>query len=281
MREKDWFHIAPGAQEQLQRVGLDSVDPALRCRDGLYAAMSSTSDAMEVFPQQPNEGGSSVFLKRYRYPRRSHRIKSVFRGSIIGRSRARFEYDRLMAFRASGVPAIEPLAVGERRIGGLLTACLLITQTVPGQSLLSFAQSKPELSQADRRAMIETLAGIVRRMHDAGVVHGSLRWRDILVTKNAEGGFGFVFLDPGYVGRFNWPGCRRLGFKRDLSEIAATAMILCSRADRMRFVKTYLGRMKLTRKDRSWLASITCRAERLVPNEQHRMEVNEMFVDTR
>ncbi|MHC4675627.1 MAG: lipopolysaccharide kinase InaA family protein [Planctomycetota bacterium] len=278
MREKDWMHITPGAEEQLNRLGIDTVESALRCRDGRYTAMSPSSDTMEVLPPMADQKAGSVFLKRYRYSRRSQRIKTVFRGSLFGRSRARFEYHRLMTLRANRVPAIKPLAIGERRVGPLLKASLLITQAVPGQSLLSFAQSNPHLAQTDRRDMIETQARQVRQMHDSGVVHGSLCWRDILVTKTEEGGFGFVFIDPGYVGRFNWPGCRRLGFMRDLAEIAATAMILCSRTDRMRFAKTYLGRKKLTRKDRRWLRSVIRRAERLVPIERHRMEVNQLFI---
>ena len=115
-------------------------------------------------------------------------------------------------------------------------------------------------------------------MHDAGFVHGSLAWRDILIRPNGQGEFEFAFLDPQRVRLYRLVGFRRFGFLHDVSTLAATAMLVCSRADRLRFARAYLGRQRLNRRDLKWLNAITRRAEPLVERERHRMEVNEIFV---
>lgn len=276
----DSMHIAPDVADRLRRLGLDTVESALRYRGGRFAAVSSTSETIEVFDPDPQaaERLPSLYLKRYRYPKRSHRIKATFRGSLFGKTRARFEFDRLCSMRHKGIPTIKPLAVGLRRLRGFVHASFLITEGVPGESLLSFAKTHHDLAPRDRRAAIETLAKRVKHMHDAGVVHGSLVWRDIIIQQSGPGEFAFTFLDPGHVKRFSIPGCRRLGYWRDVADLAATAQLLCSRADRLRFAKTYRGSQKLTMQGRTWLKHIETRVARLVDQERHRMEVNDLFI---
>ena len=272
------YTSGPEAAACLQSIGLDSVEAVLRCRTGRFAAISSTSDTLEVFPPDREQSAASVYVKRYRYPKRSQRIKAALRGGWFTRSRARFEYDRLLAMRRKGVPTVEPLAAGERRVAGLVTAGVLITRGVPGESLLSFSRTHQNLPPSERHRLIRALAEQVREVHAAGVVHGSMFWRDVLVRRTDDGGFAFTLLDPGHVKRFYLPGCRRLGYLRDVVDLAGTAMLLCTRSDRLRFAKTYLKRTRLCRCARLWLKLVGWRAARRVPSEKHRMEVNEMFV---
>ncbi|UCD29035.1 MAG: hypothetical protein JSV03_00695 [Planctomycetota bacterium] len=278
MKPSDYMHIAEGAAELLDELGLNDVEAALSYRGGRFAALSSTSDTLEIFPPTGTERIPSVYMKRYRYPKRSQRIKAVLRGSWFRKSRARFEFDRLSSMRTRGIRTIEPLAVGERRIAGLVTAGILITRGVAGQSLLSFAKTADDLSPADRRSIVTKLAQKVRRMHEAGVVHGSMVWRDIIIHKNVSGEYDFTFLDPGYVKRFYLPGCRRLGYMRDIIDLAATATLLCHKSDRLRFVKSYIGITKLNFRHRLWLKIIAWRAGRLTAKEKHRMEVDDIFL---
>ena len=272
------MHIAPGSADRLRSLELDTVEAALSYRGGRFAAISSTSETIEVFDPQAGDPLPSIYLKRYRYPKRSHRIKAAFRGSLFGKSRARFEFDRLQAMLHKGVPAIKPLAVGQRRVRGFVHASILITEGVPGQSLLSAAKTCKDITPRDRRAAIETLAGLIRLMHRAGVVHGSLVWRDIIIRQAGPGMFTFAFLDPGHVRRFSVPGCRKLGYLRDVADLAATAQLLCTKAERLRFAKAYRGTNKFTARDRVWLQRIETRVRRLVEQERHRMEVNDIFI---
>jgi len=274
----DSMHIASGAADRLRSLGLDTVEAALSYRGGRFAAISSTSETLEVINPEAGEHTPSVYLKRYRYPTRSRRVRAAFRGSLLGRSRARFEFDRLQAMRRQGVPAIKPLAVGQRRVRGFVHASILITEGVPGESLLSFAKTNKDIAPRDRHAAIEILARRVRHMHQAGVVHGSLVWRDVIIRQTGAGEFAFAFLDPGHVKRFCVPGCRRLGYLRDVADLAATARLLCSKPDRLRFAKAYRGSRKFTAQDRVWSQRVDARAGRLVEQERHRMEVNDIFI---
>jgi hypothetical protein len=278
---KDFMHIAPGAADALKVLGVGTVEAALAYRGGRYAALSSSSETVEI---TANESAlseiPSIYLKRYRYRRLSHRVRTAFRGGLLGRHRARFEFERLTAMRARGIAAVEPLAFGHRRVRGIVTACFLITRGVPGESLLSFVRRTGTLRAADRQVIARRLAGEIKRMHDAGTVHGSLVWRDILIRRVETGEYEFAFLDPARTGHFRVPGFRRLGFLRDVACIASTAMLLCHRTDRLRFARTYLGHGGFGMRDRLWLRLVSLCAGRRTEQERHRMHVNDMFIAT-
>ena len=59
---------------------------------------------------------TAVFVKRYHYPRWSHRIQGMFRGTFFQASRARSEYRAMKVMRDLGIQAVRPVAYGERRI---------------------------------------------------------------------------------------------------------------------------------------------------------------------
>ena len=68
----------------------------------------------------------------------------------MGKSRARFEYDVLAEMRRRGISAVRPIAFGERRSGGFLKACFLMTEGVTGAPSLDVLSDDPLIASVDQ-----------------------------------------------------------------------------------------------------------------------------------
>lgn len=115
----------------------------------------------------PADGGPGVFVKSY--PRRRARPRAP----------ARRELANLERLAALGIPAVEPLAAA--RLPGRLE--LIATRELPGASLLGprlVAAAPPELG-----ALLDALASLAGRLHDAGLWHRDLHTGNVLVAEAA------------------------------------------------------------------------------------------------
>ncbi len=105
--------------------------------------------------------GTAVYVKRY-----ITRTPGAGLRSLLGRSRAAQEYRNLVRLRALGLPAVEPLCFAERRHWRWLRDAVLVTRVVP--DALRLDEHFERLDAATRPAVIDELARLVRRLHDAG-----------------------------------------------------------------------------------------------------------------
>ena len=256
------------------------------------AALSQSSETFAVRVAEimtdnpssaPREGGSrgsapdTVFVKRYRYRTFLGRLQGAFRGTFFGRSRARFEYETLAAIRERGVAAVRPIAFIESRKRGFVRACVLITEAErDAQPLDQWLRGRglaDGVDRAARRRWMEHLAAFVARMHEAGVVHGALLGRNILVAEAKSDSPRFVILDPNPRGSLSASPASPAGRGSDLSDLAATALPFTTRTERSRFLRAYLGRRKFANADRAMIAEIERRAIRQAATERHRQTI--------
>jgi len=115
----------------------------------------------------PLAGGTMAFMKRDRRDRgRWHR------------SNAAREYENLRRVRAAGIPAVEPLALAERRIGGRRDA-RLVTRAAPGA--VALAERLREIDAAAAQALLGRAAALARRLHDARFWHRDLHAGNLLL----------------------------------------------------------------------------------------------------
>jgi len=168
----DTIRIDPAYRAVLEQAGLASVEAVLRCHRGLVVAWSRSSDTIQV---PLGDGRLAVFIKRYHYATWRRRIKPMLRGTFFGRSRARAEFEALQTMRRLGIPAVRPIAYGERRLWHFVRSCFLITEAVPGAiPLTRFVRQLSDCGPTERRAVMrELVVGLaehVRRMHEAGFV---------------------------------------------------------------------------------------------------------------
>jgi hypothetical protein len=268
----------PAYRARLRAVGLDRVDRILTRVDGQVVAWSRTTDT--VFVPGP-DGTPGFYVKRHFFPRWSNRLRGALRGTFFGRHRGQAEYADLNAMRACGIPAVRAVACGGQRVAHFLTACFLITEEVPGaENLTTYAQNL-EAGHTDRparghRQMAPTLAKQLAHMHAAAVWHGNLFWRNILVRDRPDGVPEFFFLDP------QPPRWRRFGttdgWRRDLAQLAVSAMPFTGRTDRLRFLRSYAGNRRMTAAGKAQARQIAELAKTWLRHETRRIRMNSLFM---
>jgi len=170
-------------------------------------------------------GGTAVFVKHHRIRSLKERLKY-----LVMRSRASAEWSASLAMRELGVPAARALAFGERRVGGVLTEAVLVSEAIEGATPLNEA-----LADADAKAgIIAGVAHLVRSAHDRGVRHRDLHGGNILL---ARGEYFFIDLHRLSIGQ---PVSRR----KRIKSIGQLLALLGERIDengRTAFVAEYLG----------------------------------------
>lgn len=246
---------------------------------GGVAAVSRSSDVVEV-PVDPAFGGpASVFVKRYRYDRFGQTIKQAFRGTLFGKSRARREFEFLTEMRRRQIPTVRPIAYGDDYGRAFLRASFLITEGAEGfQSLDLFgldALRRNSLTRSQRKELAKGLAVTIRKMHDVGIRHGGLYWRNILVCARPDSGYDFLLIDPDTHRRPNASRVSESDVVADLSEVVASALALGQRAGLLTLMTAYFQVSRLTTEQRKLTSRIIECAHTLAPSERRRMAVAE------
>jgi len=257
----------------LADAGLDSVARVLKLKPGRTAAFSQSSDIFPLHLTLADGARLDVFVKRYRYKSRLARLAGIFRGSLFGRHRSAFEYFFLAQMRLRGLPAVRPLAYAAKRSFGFVKAGILITEAAPNAVQLDMWASEHLVPGSLARA----LGREVRRMHDAGVRHGGLFLRNILLDTTSSDDWRFHLIDPDRSGRLvSGPLPAALAIE-DLSDLGASASVLCRATNRMRFAHAYFGVRKLTREHKTLLAAVHSSSVKKARQERHRIAAGGMI----
>jgi hypothetical protein len=231
-------------QQAFQRLGLTSCESVIRH----FAGNGPLSEAVAIRAaelRQPDGGSLPVFYKQYSY--------SPPAWKFVGRpSKARCEFQNYEVFARLGVPSAEAIACGEQRDGlGRLRAAFILTRAILNALPLPefFARHCTNRAQTGLRALLENLlcqlAGWTRQIHDASFFHHDLVWRNILATWSPPTEAKLWWIDCPR-GRFDrWSPLRHRRRLKDLASLDKVASQLCTRGERLRFVKLYLGKTRL------------------------------------
>jgi hypothetical protein len=277
----DFIRIDPAYYERLRACGLERVESILSRVEGRVAAWSRTTDT--VFVRDPL-GGPGFYLKRYYYPTFRKRLRSALRGTLLGINRASAEARALKTLANSGVPTVRPVAVGGRRRLGLLTACFVITEEVPGSmNLTSFAQEvaagRRRVTRPWRRACADVLGRQVAAMHAEGVSHGQLFWRNILIRSGITGHPEFFMLDTQPIARFERVGPGPAWWLRELAQLAVSAAPFTSRCEQIRFIRAYFSARRLDARLKQHVRTIAELQREHAAHERQRVKMNRLFED--
>ncbi|MCH7596664.1 MAG: SCP2 sterol-binding domain-containing protein [Planctomycetes bacterium] len=271
------LEVDPADRNWLARAGLGSVRAVLKLRPNSVAAISGSSETFSRSLEEIEGAPPAVFIKRYRYRGWRARLAGMFRGTLFGASRARFEFAFLQAMRARGIRAVRPIAYAEQRRWGFLRACVLITEAegnaIPLDRFAVRYATDESFSRQDRRRFTETLAETVRKMHEAGVMHGGLFGRNILVRNGTAGRWELILLDPDRRGRLYGRAVPRNGVISDLADLAATLAPFQHRNDVVRFTQAYRGRRRLDAGDKALIRAVAKTSEPRIRQEAHRVAI--------
>ena len=186
-------------------------------------------------------------------------LKDLFR-----LSRAFRAWRQGLALTGAGFDVPLTIAAGERRRCGFLRRAFILTQRIDGEPAHLFLhrlidRREKNISDA-KRAGLRRMAGLVRRFHQQGFVHGDLVASNILV---ADGGKTpvFYFMDNDRTRRYP-PWLPQTLWKRNLIQLNRMPLPGITLQDRMRFFQAYLRSQKLTSSQRRfahWLERKTRR----------------------
>jgi heptose I phosphotransferase len=164
---------------------------------------------------------------------------------------ARVEWDAILAFQQAGLPTMTPVAMGESRGNSwLLTAAL-----EPSEKL---SEVYDRLPLPARGALLREVAGLARRMHDAGLHHQDFYLGHLLRLTAPSSPVHVI--DLGRVQRHSRWTVRRWIVK-DLAQLNFSAG-KAGPVERVRFLRAYLGR-PLRRADKSLARSILHKTARI------------------
>ncbi|HUT53938.1 MAG TPA: lipopolysaccharide kinase InaA family protein [bacterium] len=178
-------------------------------------------------------GGRAAFVKHYSKPRFTKQLKHLVRNS-----RTRQEWEMGVRLEALGLPVARHLAMGERRVAGLLLEDYLVQENLEGYR--DFDQWFTENfdagteGHAARRAFIEAFADLIRLMHDQGVLQRDFKPDSIMV--GPRGDMRLVDLERALIKRRALSRSERIA---NLAKIDQTFGFIGSAADRLRFLRRY------------------------------------------
>ncbi len=199
----------------------------------------SAQVARALFPHE--DANLPVILKRplARNWRRALR-------QALGPSRAARAWQTGHALLHRDVPTARPLAFVERRLGPLLLDSVLVTEAVPGGVDLETylkrgaGQRTPRDAFRHKRALLERLVWLIRRLQDSGFCHRDCKASNVLVITQPQLRMLWIDMDGiEHVGELNHE-------QRLLPLVRLHVSLLdvpgLTRGDRVRFLKRYLAR---------------------------------------
>jgi len=220
-------------------------------------------------------GGERVlYLKRFRLPPAGEQLRRLVRGPLR-HSTAWVEWRNILRLQAVGVPTMRPVLFAERMRGVWEAASLIATEQVPGESLERWLPAQwrrccERFGRAWRSGAVVRLAGLVRRLHAAGLCHRDLYTSHIFVMIEPDRTVRFHVIDLQRMFAPRWR--HRRWYIKDLAALAATAPAgIVSRTDRLRFLLAYLGRPRLDPEAKRWWRDVARKAGRMMRHHEARM----------
>ena len=227
----------------LRSNGLVTLDSLFNLSGGdMVRQIKSRSTTRITLPTA--DGQSTFYLKRHEPPQLRERLRPLvnFARPILG---ARNEWQAILRFHNAGIPTMTPVAFGEWQGRSLLVTEDLGTD----HTLLDWANNMaetpvantalhPTAAQSLKRSLIHRVANLARRMHDAGIHHQDFYLNHIL-WRGDPADLDLRVIDLGRVGHAE--KLSRRWILKDLAQLDFSARRL-SCADRLRFLRLYLGR---------------------------------------
>lgn len=205
-------------------------------------------------------GKQRFFLKRYSCPPLGQRLKALLTNTPVT---AKAERHWVATVVRLGIEAPMPVAYGIRRTAWRDVNSLLLTAALPGESLERWLPARAnQLDRPARLRLCDLLAEMTAKLHNAGLVHRDLYLSHIFVDCQSDGACRLFLLDLQRVLQPRWR--LRRWVVKDLASLNYSApRSVVTQADRMRWLKRYLGKKKLSTVDRALIRAIVRKTGRI------------------
>jgi len=183
----------------------------------------------------PNGGKEAVFLKRQK-----NHTRRTLRNPFHGEPTFAGEIKNILLLQQAGVPTLDPLYYGQRKVNGKWRA-ILVTRELAGfrpmdELIEDWIEQGWDKSISVRKKLITTLALATSRMHEHKLVHNSFHPKHVFVriTEGSEPEVCFIDLE-----KMRRAISSGRAMRRDLDSLNRRTAAW-SNTDRLRFLKGYL-----------------------------------------
>ena len=173
----------------------------------------------------------------------------------LGRGRIRGEWENLLYFQQLDIPTPRLVAYGQRCKYGQFNLGALITEELKSADLAILAKTKPSLFRNSDwlNRVTDQCADYTKRLHDQGFIHWDLKWRNILVSNDAQ---PQVYFFDCPLGRKHYSWLRQRGITKDLACLDKVGSKVLSRTQRLNFYKSYQGVDRLNSGHKQYIMQI-------------------------
>lgn len=211
----------------------------------------------------------TLYLKRYRDPPAAAR-RELRRTGTGARSLAALEWTRMRQLTQDGIACVEPVAFGEELVGGRERRSAILAKAVPGRSLESCAAEWTHNDRKTIRVVGRQVATIVAKFHSHGYIHRDLYLSHLFYDPSPDTADPVRLIDlqrilrnPRLFGRW---------VVKDLASLNYSVPAhLYSTADRLRWLKWYLGASKLDRSMKRLIHRIVGKTRRIARHDRRRL----------
>lgn len=292
------FQISERHEQLLRAHRLDSIealfDPALGERldkPGLDAWRSRVRVSLT-----DTGSDTTLYLKRFNRPPLSAR-RMARRAGFAARTLAGLEWACMTRLAADGIPIPTPVALAEEVAGRSEVRSAILMEAVPGRSLEGWANQwvaegdgrsgisrrmetgpphglKPAAqgTSAAREmpaALVSMTASLISNFHAHGYVHRDLYLAHLFYDPDAPPERALHMIDLQRVMRPGWR--RRRWIVKDLASLNySTPGTLVPRAERIRWLKRYLGVSKLDARGRRMARLVASKTARIARHDRRR-----------
>jgi len=260
--------VREGYRDALEARGLGTLDDLFAFAGGEHLTKASLPPWRQRIRFVLPEAGT-LYMKRYVSPPVGEQLGRMRAGVLTG-SHARLEWQRIRGLEAAGIGCVRWAAFGEERSGCWERRSVLVTAAVPGESLEAYVARRPERVS---RWWLQELARFAARFHAAGWVHRDLYLCHVFFDPE-DPGEPFRLIDLARVIRPRWR--RRRWRVKDLAALDySTPAAVATRADRLRFLRAYLGERRLSRQGRRLARLVARKTRRIARHDARRLRRGE------
>lgn len=246
-------YINPAWENLLRLHGMDSFGRIWELAEGTWyeppnQARGGWSGVSRLELDAPGGRKLGIFIKR-----QENHVYRSWRRFFLPTATLEREFRNCLRFHELGIPSLEPLYFGQRRVSGKWRA-ILITRELEGYQPLDSTDYRPinQLGRVERNRLINSVAGIIRQMHAHHFQHTCLYPKHLFVKRNPDTSIDARFID--------LEKTRRLPFKwwiaaRDMDSLRRHAQGW-SRTDCLRLFLAYRQEQKLSRVSKKLLSAI-------------------------
>ncbi|MBI5406114.1 MAG: hypothetical protein HZA18_00270 [Nitrospirae bacterium] len=265
-----WFYLNDSYRERLRQNGLKEFDDFMTFSSGtvLKRLPSRTIIKIELLN---GEKMATFFLKRHKGTVKPFEmLRALFSGFSL--SWGRKEWEVIEAFRRCGIPALTPVAAGEK-ISLFRQESFLMTEELIGfQSLDTFLRNyfSPPLApekMLEKRAIIKEVAETAKKMHQAGLNHRDFYCCHIFIRRTEDGQREWRVLDLQRVDRRRW--LRNRWIIKDLAALNYSAPDrIITKTDRLRFLVHYMDGINRARQNRFLIRQVMRKTRKINRHDQ-------------